>query len=305
MPLYNKKPYVLRSIESVQKQTYLNWELIIIDDGSTDGSAGEVPPDPRIRLCRQDNRGPSAARNRGIQMASGEFVTFIDADDIYFAQKLSVEMDILWKEGRAGWMVSAYEFETRDGVNKFLVKDARGNDIGKEVFTCESPFRELTVAGWPSDGICMKKEIAERLGGFREDLRYGEITEFVVRSALAEPKVAIYQQPLYRVIEVPKSASKGIFNRIESMRQTGEIMQRLSLEYPEVSDFLMARSRQLLYSYTATLSLFGRGREARKYLTKSFPAQSEKRWWKMWLGSWIPAWMLRRFVNMAQELRGT
>src|SRR5271157_4444878 len=92
MPLYNKRPYVERSIESISSQTYSNWELIIVDDGSTDGSADVVPRDDRrIKLLRQANSGPGAARNRGTEMASGDYLAFIDADDCYYPFKLEHE----------------------------------------------------------------------------------------------------------------------------------------------------------------------------------------------------------------------
>jgi glycosyltransferase involved in cell wall biosynthesis len=70
MPLYNKRDYVRRAIDSVVNQTFTEWELVIVDDGSTDGSASKIPgDDPRLRLYRQTNAGPAAARNRGISMA--------------------------------------------------------------------------------------------------------------------------------------------------------------------------------------------------------------------------------------------
>ena len=93
MPLYNKRAYVRRAIESVQKQTFRHWELIIIDDGSDDGSPEEIPEsDGRIRFYKQTNAGPSIARNNGIKKARGKFVTFIDADDYYYPFKLEQEM---------------------------------------------------------------------------------------------------------------------------------------------------------------------------------------------------------------------
>ena len=89
IPLYNKRSYVRRAIKSVREQKFPNWELIIIDDGSTEGSASEIPTDDgRIRVLEQENAGPAAARNRGIRNARGEFVAFLDADDYYYPQKL-------------------------------------------------------------------------------------------------------------------------------------------------------------------------------------------------------------------------
>ena len=103
MPLFNKRDYVLRAIKSVQNQTYGNWELIIIDDGSTDGSTKIIPQnEARIRLYQQQNKGPGAARNKGIEVASGQYVTFLDADDCFFPNKLEVESDLLLKNKGTG-----------------------------------------------------------------------------------------------------------------------------------------------------------------------------------------------------------
>lgn len=85
IPLYNKEKYVRRSLDSVITQTFDDFEIIVVDDGSTDSSAKLVNSygDPRIRLIRQTNAGVSAARNRGISEAKGQWIAFLDADDEY------------------------------------------------------------------------------------------------------------------------------------------------------------------------------------------------------------------------------
>lgn len=87
MPAYNVQDYIEESIHSVQKQEYENWELIVVDDGSTDETVNVVESlrkqDGRIRLLQQRNQGVSVARNRGIEEAQGKFISFLDGDDLW------------------------------------------------------------------------------------------------------------------------------------------------------------------------------------------------------------------------------
>ena len=83
IPLFNKGPYIARALESVRSQTLTDIEILVIDDGSTDAGPEIVRriADPRVRLIQQSNQGPGAARNRGIELAQGEYISFLDGDD--------------------------------------------------------------------------------------------------------------------------------------------------------------------------------------------------------------------------------
>ncbi len=85
VPVYNAEEYLKNCIMSVVRQTYDNWELILVDDGSSDGSLSiadlAAEKDERIRVIHQKNAGPGAARNRGIKEALGDYVVFLDSDD--------------------------------------------------------------------------------------------------------------------------------------------------------------------------------------------------------------------------------
>lgn len=103
IPLYNKEASIAQSLRSVLSQSYRDFEVVIVDDGSTDDSVSivESMSDPRIRLVKQENGGPSKARNTGVKNARGEWILFLDADDElqpgameYFAQKIKAQADM-------------------------------------------------------------------------------------------------------------------------------------------------------------------------------------------------------------------
>jgi glycosyltransferase involved in cell wall biosynthesis len=100
IPTYNSSGTLIRSIESVFKQTYRNFEIIVIDDGSTDDTKTVLAPysnDKRIMYLYQDNAGCGVARNNGVAIAQGEFIAFLDADDYWHEEKLRFQMEIFEK----------------------------------------------------------------------------------------------------------------------------------------------------------------------------------------------------------------
>ena len=99
MPAYNAGKYIKESIESVFNQTYQNWELIIIDDGSTDNTSEVVQPflikDRRIQYYLQENGKQGKARNAGIKRSKGNLIAFLDADDVWMPAKLQAQIGVL------------------------------------------------------------------------------------------------------------------------------------------------------------------------------------------------------------------
>ena len=94
IPSYNNANYIARAIDSVLNQTYRDFEIIVVDDGSTDNTKDIVSSYPNpVKYLGQDNRGPSSARNAGIAASRGEFIAFLDSDDYWLPEKLSIQMD--------------------------------------------------------------------------------------------------------------------------------------------------------------------------------------------------------------------
>ncbi len=96
MPAYNAQAYLALAVKSVLEQNYSHLELLVVDDGSTDGTAQHpILQDPRIRVLHQENAGPAAARNLGLAHARGELIAFIDADDLWLPGKLTAQVAYL------------------------------------------------------------------------------------------------------------------------------------------------------------------------------------------------------------------
>lgn len=142
VPVYQARHYIVETIGMVRQQTYKNWELVLVDDRSEDGSVDiiektlsgyshysveEVPEDvERIEayeydggrciflVCKKKNEGAARARNTGLSVAKGRYIAFLDADDIWFADKLAKELAFM-KEKQAGFVCCAYEFGDEAG----------------------------------------------------------------------------------------------------------------------------------------------------------------------------------------------
>jgi len=120
IPTYNRSAMLLRTLESVKRQTHREWEAIVIDDGSTDGTSRLFEPgvqDRRIRDIRQENAGVSAARNSGLRAAHGDFIAFLDSDDLWRPWKLEVQVTALQANPDVGMVWTDMEaIDSRDNV---------------------------------------------------------------------------------------------------------------------------------------------------------------------------------------------
>jgi len=164
IPTFNRAAIVGRAIQSVRSQTYRDWELIVVDDASTDGTEGVVKSfeDERIKYLRQErNRRVSAARNAGIRCAQGEYVSFLDDDDEWLPEKLQKELEVFRSSEPEVGLV--YTGKT--------VFDEHGRVL---------QIRMPTLSGWVYDAmldrhfigspsrVTVKKQVLDRVAGFDE-----------------------------------------------------------------------------------------------------------------------------------------
>ncbi len=187
IPLYNKEGQIARAIASVQAQTFQDFEIVVIDDGSKDGGPSLVAAmsDPRIRLYRQPNGGVSVARNRGVELARADVVAFLDGDDAWYPDHL----EHLWQlraefPGTLAWAMN-YHVVALDGT---LTPGVSVVTEPRVVLTPENFFR-IARHGTPvfSSAVAVDRDALRRVGGFPAGVRLGEDLDTWIRLLFSGP----------------------------------------------------------------------------------------------------------------------
>jgi glycosyltransferase involved in cell wall biosynthesis len=165
IPVFNAERFLAKTLSSVQKQTYNNIEIIIVNDGSSDSSleiaARYALSDPRIRVDSQKNKGVASARNFGLRCSSGEYIAFLDADDLWHPTKIERQMRVLLEltdSARPGAVYTLYRtIDTEDLVKNSSVKWSKAGAISTHLVT-------MPVGNGSS--ILTRREVAVAVGGF-------------------------------------------------------------------------------------------------------------------------------------------
>ena len=196
VPLYNKAPYVVKTIESVLGQTFADYELIIVDNGSNDGSSEIVAKisDPRMRLQRlEQNVGVSNARNIGVQISSAPYITFLDADDWWEPTFLEEMAGLIERHSDAGIYGTGY-WIVKNGKKRLAPIGVEEGFSEGEINYCRVYAKTLCMP-LTSISVCMPRAVFDESGGFPADIRLGEDFLLWVRIALKH-KVVLLNKPL-------------------------------------------------------------------------------------------------------------
>lgn len=184
IPTYNREKEITRAISSILRQTYSKYEIIIVDDGSTDSTQqviGKIE-DSRIRYIKLDqNQGVAHARNVGIQEAKYDYIAFLDSDDEWLEQKLELQMcRMLEASKKVGFVYCRMSGITRDGSSRFVCPLVK---YGEDILD-GNMFQSLlirNVIGTPT--MLVRRECLEQSGGFKESLMCLEDWELILRIA--------------------------------------------------------------------------------------------------------------------------
>ena len=240
MSVYNGETYIKRCVESVIKQTYANWELIVIDDGSMDNSFAVLTTfkkkDKRIYVMQTENNGVCSARNYGIELSQGEYITFLDADD---------ELEP-WTLEKLYLLCSENNSDIAIGQCKRILESGKiiGNEYphnfeiwkNKDAIKCSLEDHPATYSVW---GKLYKKSF---VGKTRFDIghKVHEDSFFLFELFIKNPTVVVKNIEIYRYHVTSSSASRTIFSEkffdiTYFMNRKKQIIEKF---YPEFSDYV-------------------------------------------------------------------
>ena len=271
IPLYNGEKYIRRSIESVLAQTYTNYELIVVDDGSTDSGSEVVQNiyDPRLHLKHQINMGVSAARNKGIAEGKGKYFAFLDADDEWNIEFLEAMVTLSYIYPRAGIYASGYRllFQNRQGIE---ITAAESKKQIRTVLITDYFYRLNHAGIILASGVMIPGYIFDKLGSFNISENYEEDEEMWIRIAYRY-HIAYDTRILFSYYQTG-CTNKPRFNVSQQYSPTVKTMERLLLEnygHLHSDNVLITRINKVIQYHINLFILRNKRSAALKYLENS------------------------------------
>ncbi|MCC6544913.1 MAG: glycosyltransferase [Nitrospirae bacterium] len=182
IPTYNREKYIVETLESVFAQTFTDFEVIVIDDGSTDHTADILKPYlGRIIYMQKENGGPGSARNVGLKVVKGEYIAFLDSDDLWLANKLDIQVKFMDHHPEAGLVFTDYEVFCEDETGKDI--ESRKVLIQGDDYSFRRLFQRNFI---PTLTVIIRKSCINNVGLFDEskELIVGEDYELWLRIAM-------------------------------------------------------------------------------------------------------------------------
>ncbi|MGM5470668.1 glycosyltransferase family 2 protein [Flavobacteriaceae bacterium LMO-SS05] len=250
IPVYNKEAHIKATLDSVFGQTLENFEVVIVNDGSTDGSMNIVSTftDKRIRVINKKNEGVSSARNLGIQNAKSDLIALLDADDIWYANHLENLKSLIESSPRCGLYCTAYEtsyFDKTIVKGKYIEIDSFFNGIVPDYFVSSL----VDSIALPS-AVAIPKTILEKYDYFNTELRSGQDTELWIRIALEENVAFTSKISVKRIISSLDNHLSQSDKRIDRLKilEKFKVMENANKsfkKYMDINRFSIAIERKM------------------------------------------------------------
>ncbi|MDD5072392.1 MAG: glycosyltransferase [Candidatus Omnitrophica bacterium] len=293
IPAYNCERFIAAAVNSVLGQSYKDYELIVVNDGSTDSTENALSGfRSRITYISQKNGGPANARNAGVLAAEGEYVAFLDQDDAWLPDKLGMQVDLFEKKGSLGLVYA----------DEYMLKDGSFNDYGPgnlRTFQFRPPhrgkvFKYLFAQNFiPTSSVMARKECFSKVGLFNSALVPIEDYDRWLRIA-AFYEVDFIDRPLVRYRDHAATFRKDDVRTFTNIVNT---LKGVIADYPDLNGLIDRRGRGELSRFHVILG--------RRHLRRNDPGKARENFKSALKVSGFPSFILYVFVSPAYaHLRG-
>jgi glycosyltransferase involved in cell wall biosynthesis len=302
IPAYNAEKFIETSVNSVLSQTYRDFELIIVDDGSKDGTSKKIAEynDDRIKYVYQENGGVSSARNKGICASKGEFVCFLDSDDEWKENHLETLNDLIEKYENCGMYITGYDIRLHTGM---IVHKSEQifRHLDSEDMRSEDGFAVLLKYGYffNTNTVCCRREVFEKVGLFEFGVKNGEDDDMWFRIfsyyaiAISKKVTTVYDRSNCGATGRRGDVQECVFmGRIDGLLNSEEVAQ-----YRKDSILIWVERHKL--SQARKYILNGNKSEARKLLrTVDFQKSDKKKYLETKICMLIPSRLIRKHIDL-------
>jgi glycosyltransferase involved in cell wall biosynthesis len=299
IPTYNSGVFIGEAIQSVLRQTCTDYEIIVIDDGSTDNTGGIIENNfPQVRYFYIPNQGAASARNYGIRRARGEFIAFLDADDLWLPEKLEKQLKVFDADQELMLVFTEHRvFDTTGFRKTTFVKKERlmKGDVVKNIFF----YSHLTTST-----VMVRRHAFQEVGFFEENLIAAEDDNLWMRIAL-KFRIHLLDEMLvnYRVTE--NSLSRTAINLFDGGLKNIDLIEK---KYPDLRKRLgranIRRKKSDIYNYYGYFFFsVGNYAIAKRYLIKSITLYPQIGSIIYYIFSFFPPWFVEKIKNEKRKYK--
>lgn len=264
IPFYNGKEFIAQAINGILRQTYTDYEIIVMDDGSSDDSKKALECfDGKIRYFYQQNKGISSARNRAIKEAKGEYIALLDQDDIWYPEKLQKQVELMEKNKNLGLIYGDCHYINEKGEIISRVFERQKYYSGRI-------FKDLIMGNFiPIPTVLIRKSALDKVGLFLENYTFAEEYELFIRIS-KDYDVGFINEPLagYRIHGGNLSKNTGESLK-EDIAVKEDILKKYSADIKPVENKLKKELARIYYNLGRFYQKKRRRALAKEYLSKS------------------------------------
>ncbi len=286
IPTYNRADLILPAVESVTTQTFKDYEIIVLDDGSTDNTAMVLEPlinRQVIKYFYQENQGESAARNHAMRLAKGDYFAFLDSDDLFLPTKLEKQVAFLDAHPAVALVHSLYSKFSGLDTDLGVRDTARfSGDVYPEILLDWSVLMAVPC-------VMLRAEVVAEVGGFDEQMRWGPDLDLWRRISRRYP-FGVIPEVLSKIRVHPGNISG---DRIAAVASFERYLRKAFADDPQLDERFQRRAYAKLYSNVAH-NILADGVQEQLGVVRSYSAKAVVHWpWQWsaylgWLGSWLP-----------------